>query len=966
MVRQNSSPLLLTYINIRKIIGILAMSLPIVIFLVEKVFFRTSLQPSISAFYYTQMRWFFVLTLCCIGFFLFFYQGYDNLDKWLSRIAGIAAFLVALFPTSPASLGVCASPLTIFFSASQPEPLVGSWICNLTSTIHLVSAFILFATVAFFSFFSFTQCEHHTKRITFKQCKHDSNEKKKRNCVYRACGVAIILAILVIGLSGLWQKYFSYTTYWGEFVALFFFGVAWAVKGELLWKDAVPANNSARFNALQSRQVDGYKSGMGVFVLLIALWLTVLLYSAGIPPFNLFVPENAGDAGAAATAMTPTLGFDQTAAQNILIGILFVLVVIIFYFILNNQLLSLFWPLVRRSFRVDLGDDESGEKGELWTLFSNQVNELGLRPGFSVNPKANTDISTPSTLTPESSYLKTLFDLLNWIFPRIGYSISLNKLNSKKLGAGLSMAITKNDRKEIIADKTFWASTYRISDEKKSDNKKKSGDEKDSNKESDLYVYRLLMIPAYFWFADVVDRLDGFMPDPLAWESMAYYHLGNSLWYSDIEKGINFYTNSINLNQKNWPAYAALGRIWAEKSQNQNSKEIAREYLLLANNYLRTAIDGIRKTKTLDQVYFGALYNQLVDLLYLLEKDRNKLEQLLLQGYMVKKESLSALLLIQNSLIQRKPNQEIGHDKLWSENVYKRYEEVLNSGDNKTLKADIVSLKGKICDGEISKIKHPIGRKEIERQELESHPLANWLIDFLQALEFVLQILNLQINLDSVLEDKNKYPEGVKSWLTDEALKQFINLPCFDAPINMNYPLQLSDKAGLHFTRSHYRVQYNAACFYSQLASMISTRTKDGKNEKDFYIDLALDHLEMSLGVGGFLVEFAKKDSALETIRGEERYKDIMKAEESSSHKTSKRKGGDRSVYRRADGKWVHKRHGAKRTSKAYATQAEAIDEARKILHKQGGGELIVHGEDGKIRQKDTIPPGNDPRNIKG
>jgi hypothetical protein len=35
------------------------------------------------------------------------------------------------------------------------------------------------------------------------------------------------------------------------------------------------------------------------------------------------------------------------------------------------------------------------------------------------------------------------------------------------------------------------------------------------------------------------------------------------------------------------------------------------------------------------------------------------------------------------------------------------------------------------------------------------------------------------------------------------------------------------------------------------------------------------------------------------------------------------------------------------------------------MLKRQGGGELITKGENGKIRSKDTIKPGNDPRNIK-
>jgi hypothetical protein len=46
--------------------------------------------------------------------------------------------------------------------------------------------------------------------------------------------------------------------------------------------------------------------------------------------------------------------------------------------------------------------------------------------------------------------------------------------------------------------------------------------------------------------------------------------------------------------------------------------------------------------------------------------------------------------------------------------------------------------------------------------------------------------------------------------------------------------------------------------------------------------------------------------------------------------------------------------------------QADAINHGRAWLQAAGGGELVVHGEDGAVRQKDTIAPGNDPRRIRG
>jgi hypothetical protein len=42
------------------------------------------------------------------------------------------------------------------------------------------------------------------------------------------------------------------------------------------------------------------------------------------------------------------------------------------------------------------------------------------------------------------------------------------------------------------------------------------------------------------------------------------------------------------------------------------------------------------------------------------------------------------------------------------------------------------------------------------------------------------------------------------------------------------------------------------------------------------------------------------------------------------------------------------------------------IDAARGYLSRSGGGELNIHGKDNKIRAKDTIDPGNDPRNTSG
>lgn len=77
-------------------------------------------------------------------------------------------------------------------------------------------------------------------------------------------------------------------------------------------------------------------------------------------------------------------------------------------------------------------------------------------------------------------------------------------------------------------------------------------------------------------------------------------------------------------------------------------------------------------------------------------------------------------------------------------------------------------------------------------------------------------------------------------------------------------------------------------------------------------------------------------------------------------------KGRDRLVYRREDGKWANEKNDSEKASSVHNTQKDAIEKARQMLKNQGGGELTIKGTDGKIREKDTIPPGKDSYPPKG
>ena len=57
-------------------------------------------------------------------------------------------------------------------------------------------------------------------------------------------------------------------------------------------------------------------------------------------------------------------------------------------------------------------------------------------------------------------------------------------------------------------------------------------------------------------------------------------------------------------------------------------------------------------------------------------------------------------------------------------------------------------------------------------------------------------------------------------------------------------------------------------------------------------------------------------------------------------------------------GGWAVKRAGASRASSVHRTQADAVDVARQLARNQRS-ELLIHGRDGRIRERDSH--GRDP-----
>lgn len=203
-------PLVLSYLSLRKAVGIIGLALPFVLALGRILLQGCGLQSSISSYYYTDVGDVFVGALCAIGVFLGSYR-YGPKDEIAGRLACVFAIGVALLPTTPEGVATCR------------EQIIG--------TFHLAFAALLFLTLAYFCL----------KLFTLTNQPKPTPRKLQRNTVYRVCGYAILASILLIAVAAIpavcrricWLK----PRFWLESVAVVAFGVAWLVKGETILKD---------------------------------------------------------------------------------------------------------------------------------------------------------------------------------------------------------------------------------------------------------------------------------------------------------------------------------------------------------------------------------------------------------------------------------------------------------------------------------------------------------------------------------------------------------------------------------------------------------------------------------------------------------------------------------------------------------------------------------------------------------
>jgi hypothetical protein len=169
-------------------------------------------QNSLSAYYYTAGRDWFVGTLWVIGMFLVFYQyrpqrpglvdspspvKSGRADTYLGKFAGVAAVLVALLPTTPPA------------GLTQPS-IIGK--------AHGAAAFVTFLSLSLFPLLLFSQSSQSARR-------------------YRVCGCLMLACLALIAIHALspealrqalapWRPVLLL-----ESVLVWVFGYSWFEKG---------------------------------------------------------------------------------------------------------------------------------------------------------------------------------------------------------------------------------------------------------------------------------------------------------------------------------------------------------------------------------------------------------------------------------------------------------------------------------------------------------------------------------------------------------------------------------------------------------------------------------------------------------------------------------------------------------------------------------------------------------------
>lgn len=167
---------------------------------------------SVSDTYYATSAPVMISIIAICSFFMCTYNGYDIFDRIVNVISGLGLAVLVLFPCKNKGLNL--ADVGIFQLPS-----------NISSICHLAGTYTAFIGFFINVMFLFTK---HGNELT--------ENKKKRNLIYRICGMSIPVVTILIILHNINIITLPNTIWIAEFIALTACGIAWLVKSEAIAK----------------------------------------------------------------------------------------------------------------------------------------------------------------------------------------------------------------------------------------------------------------------------------------------------------------------------------------------------------------------------------------------------------------------------------------------------------------------------------------------------------------------------------------------------------------------------------------------------------------------------------------------------------------------------------------------------------------------------------------------------------
>ncbi|NUO57359.1 MAG: hypothetical protein HOV71_00805 [Hamadaea sp.] len=213
-----------SYLNIRTVVGVIGLALPIAFIVGEAAYLRGSVhvRGSISAYYHSSMRDLFVAGLSVVGFLLLTYMSAQprTWDYWLSTVAGIAVVGVVFFPTRRVGIQPGAPLCGVEPQPAGCAPIQQALGENTVAIVHFVCAAVFISCLAAIAFI-----------FAYREKKYEND--RRMALVQKICGWAIVAAVVWVAVGGLLRLTLGELTplYLGEVVAVWAFGTSWLLKG---------------------------------------------------------------------------------------------------------------------------------------------------------------------------------------------------------------------------------------------------------------------------------------------------------------------------------------------------------------------------------------------------------------------------------------------------------------------------------------------------------------------------------------------------------------------------------------------------------------------------------------------------------------------------------------------------------------------------------------------------------------